>query len=216
MLETLIQGSWMMIFLVSCSVAALAVIIDRGVAFYQYAKVDTRSLRAKVLSCVREDRVVDAARLCLATPGPVSAVLLTGLQSYAKHRHYTTRSDGITVIMKEAMQDFAQHAVSAVERYLNILATVASAAPLFGMAGTVTGMIKSFDKIAGAGGMDASLVAGGISEALVTTAAGLLIALFAVIPYSFFTARADAISLEIDETTSELLDFVATKVERAN
>jgi biopolymer transport protein ExbB/TolQ len=214
MLEKIIQGGPMMVFLILCSLSALAVIIDRGMAFLAHARIDNRSLRAKVLECLSNDRIADAARLCLQTPGPISAVLLTGLQSYARHKAFTTRSESITVIMKEAMQDYSQHAMNAVEKRLNVLSTVGNAAPLFGMAGTVTGMISSFKAIASAGGLDAGLVAAGISEALITTAAGLLIALFAVIPYNVFTTMADKINLEIDETISELLDFVATQVER--
>lgn len=204
----------MMVFLVPCSLAGLAVVIDRGYAFYRHARIDSRSLRAKVLGLLGQDRLLDAARLCTETPGPVSAVLLTGLQSYAKHKAFTTRTESITAIMKEAMQDYSQHAMSHVEKRLNVLTTVANAAPLFGMAGTVTGMIASFEAMAMAGGVDAGKVSSGISEALITTAAGLLIALFAVIPYNWFTAMSDRINLEIDETISELLDFVATQVER--
>lgn len=213
MLEKIIQGGFMMIFLVGCSVAALSVIIDRAVAFAQHRRVDNRSLRAKVLACLKRDAVDEAALICADTPGPVAAVLLTGLQSYARHKAFSTRSESITTIMKEAMEDYSQHAMSSVEKRFNILATVANAAPLFGMAGTVTGMISAFDVMASAGGIDASLVAAGISEALITTAAGLLIALFAVIPFNFFTNMADGINLEINESISELLDFVATQME---
>lgn len=213
MLEKIIQGGFMMFFLMGCSVAALAVIIDRAAAFMRHRSVDTRSLRSKVLSCLRRDAVDEAAMLCAETPGPVAAVLLSGLQCYARHKAFSNRSESITTIMKEAMEDYSQHAMSAVEKRFNILSTVANAAPLFGMAGTVTGMISAFDVMAGAGGIDASLVAGGISEALITTASGLLIALFAVIPYSIFTNMADAINLEINESISELLDFVATQME---
>ncbi len=215
MLERIIQGGPMMVFLMVCSLAGLAVVIDRGYAFYLHAKTDSRSLRAKVLGLLEQERLLDAARLCMQTPGPVSAVLLTGLQSYAKHKAFTTRTESITTIMKEAMQDYSQHAMSHVEKRMNVLSTVANAAPLFGMAGTVTGMIASFEAMATAGGLDAGKVSSGISEALITTAAGLLIALFAVIPYNWFTGMADRINLEINETISELLDFVATQVEHA-
>jgi biopolymer transport protein ExbB/TolQ len=79
------------------------------------------------------------------------------------------------------------------------------------MTGTVTGMIKSFNAIAGAGALEGGIVAGGISEALITTAAGLLIAMAAVIPYHYFTSRADQIEMEIHEAGAELLDFVTLR-----
>ncbi len=214
MLEKLIQGGPLMIPLLICSILAVAVILDRYLAFHANRKVDSRSLRAKVLRLLKENRPDEAALLCTHTPGPVSAVLLAGLDSYARHKAFTTRPESITVIMKEAMLDYSQHAMSGVEKRLNILSTVGNAAPLLGMTGTVTGMIGSFNAIATAGGISAGLVAGGISEALITTAAGLLIALLAVLPYHWFTSQADDIQLEIQETISELLDFVATQVER--
>ncbi|HUT01789.1 MAG TPA: MotA/TolQ/ExbB proton channel family protein [Phycisphaerae bacterium] len=211
MLELLVQGRWFMIPLLVCSVLATAVLIDRTLAFWANRKIDTRSLRANVLKLLEEDRLADAAVLCANTPGPVSAVLLKGLQSYAKHKPLGATSEAITNIMEKAMDDFALHAMSAVEKRLSILSTIGNAAPLLGMSGTVTGMISSFAELQH--GTDSAGVALGISEALITTAAGLIIALYAVIPYHVFTSSAGTIDLEIEEATSELLDFVATRVE---
>ncbi len=211
MLEYLVKGSWLMIPLLVCSVLATAVIIDRALAFWAYRKIDSRSLRANVLSLLAEDRVADAAVLCENTPGPVSAVLLTGLQSLAKHRELTGKAAELTAAMEKAMDDFALHAMSAVEKRLSVLSTIGNAAPLLGMTGTVTGMITSFAELQH--GTDAGGVALGISEALITTATGLIIALWAVIPYHIFTSSAGQIDLEIEEATSELLDFVATRSE---
>lgn len=214
MLEIFIKGGSMMWFLLALSLAGLAVLLDRTVAFYRYSRIDNRSLRAKVLGLLAEDKIEQAALICADTPGPVSAVLLTGLQSYSRHINLGTRPESIATVMKEAMQDYSMHAMSAVEKRLYILSTVANAAPLFGMTGTVTGMITSFKAISEAGGIEANMVAAGISEALITTAAGLLIALFAVIPFNMFTTLSDRINLEIEETISEMMDFIATRMAR--
>jgi len=213
MLDTLIKGSWLMIPLMACSIVATAVLIDRALAFWANRKVDTRSLRANVLKLLEENRLNDAAVLCANTPGPISAVLLAGLQSYAKHKALTSKVESLVAVMEKAMDDFALHAMNAVEKRLGILTTVGNAAPLFGMTGTVTGMIFSFSNLKQ--GADSNAVAMGIAEALITTAAGLLIALWAVIPYHMFTSAASKIDLEIEEASSELLDFVATRVERS-
>lgn len=213
MLDLIIKGKFMMAPLLLCSVFALAVIIDRARAFLANRKIDVRALRAKILTLLEEDRVTEAAVLCTNTPGPVSAVLLAGLQSYAKHRALTDRPEILTSNMEKAMDDYSLHAMSAVEKRLVVLSTVANAAPLFGMAGTVTGMIRSFGAMKALGGLSGPAVAGGISEALITTAAGLLIALGAVIPYNIFISMAQKTELEIEEAGSELLDFVATRVE---
>ncbi len=210
MLQLLIDGGSMMVPLTLCSIFTIAVLIDRGLAFYRHSRIDTRSLRAKVLGFIEDDRVDEAAALCASTPGPVSAVLLAGLQSYAKHRPLASRVESLLAIMEKAMADYTQHAMTAVEKRFSVLTTVGSAAPLFGMCGTVTGMIASFGALS-ASGVEASGVAMGIAEALITTAAGLLIALAAVIPYNVFTAMSGRIELEIDEASAELLDLIAIR-----
>jgi biopolymer transport protein ExbB len=211
MLEIIILGGSMMVPLVIESILALAVLLDRAAAYRANARIDTRSLRANVLRLLREDRLPEAVKLCFNTPGPLSAVLAAGLQAYAKHQRLTRRVESLRAVIQDAIEDYSHQAMSAVEKRLNVLSFIGSSAPLFGMTGTVTGMIKSFNAMAGAGVLEGSIVAAGISEALITTAAGLLIAMFAVIPYHYFTSRAEKIELEIIEASSELLDFVTIR-----
>jgi len=210
MLQLLADGGPLMVPLLLCSIFTLAVLIDRGYAFYRHSKTDTRALRAKVLGLVEEDRVNEAAALCANTPSPVAAVLLAGLQSYARHKPLASRVESLLAVMEKAMGDQAQHAMTAVEKRFAVLTTVGSAAPLLGMTGTVTGMIASFGALSAAG-VEASGVAEGIAEALITTATGLVIALAAVIPYNILVAMAGRIEQEIDEATSQLLDLVAIR-----
>jgi biopolymer transport protein ExbB len=211
MLETIIKGGSLMIPLMIESVLALGILLDRWLAFRDNARVDVRALRAKVQALLREDKVAEAAQLCASTPGPVSAVLLAGLKAYDKHRQRTKRAEVLRPLVQDALEDNAYGATSAVEKRLNVLSFIGNSAPLFGMTGTVTGMIKSFAAIAGAGALEGSIVAAGIAEALITTAAGLLIAMGAVIPYHYFMGRADAIMMEVHEASSELLDFITLK-----
>jgi biopolymer transport protein ExbB len=210
LLETLLQGRIMMVPLIVCSVLALAVFLDRFMAFYKNSKVDVRALRSQLARLLREHKVREAALLCATTPGPISAVLLAGLQSYLKLEKKTPENTRITV--GQAMDDFTRQSIGMVEKRLWMLATIASAAPLLGMTGTVTGMIKSFKQLAEAGA-DAGAVGVGISEALVTTSAGLIIALAAVIPYSFFISVSDRIELEIEEAASDTVDMLVTEVD---
>jgi biopolymer transport protein ExbB len=212
MLKHLLLGGYMMVPLMVCSVVAIAVVVDRLLAFMGNQKVDVRSLRKQLFEALGEGRVKDAALLCASTPGPVSAVLLTGIQAYARHRPRNPDTAALVAVMKESMEDYAQHAMAAVERRFSYLSTIATVSPLLGMTGTVTGMITAFDELA-AGGVEGTRVAAGISEALITTAAGLIIALVALVPYNFFRAKADEIDLEIEESRAQLLDFVATKME---
>ena len=211
MIETLIKGGIVMVPLLLCSIAAMAVLIDRYLAFRENGKIDTRSLRSNVLRLVREDRVAEAIQLCANTPGPVSAVILVGLQTYEKFSALNESPDSLRLMVGDAMNDYSLHATSAVEKRLGVLNTVGNAAPLFGMTGTVTGMITSFEAMAASGGVDSALAAQGISEALITTAAGLVIALMAVLPYQWFTSRANEIDLEIQEGITELIDVITVK-----
>ena len=211
MLELIIKGGPLMLPLLVCSIMALAVFFDRLWAFYQNSKIDARALRSEVRTLLAEGRMEDAQVLCNSTPGPVSAVLLVGLQTYAKLTAVGEKPDAVRAIMTKAMEDYSLHAMNAVEKRFNILSTVGNAAPLFGMTGTVTGMIASFESLAGAGAIDATLVAGGISEALITTASGLMIALGAVIPLNIFTSIGETIELEIEEASSDLIEFLTIK-----
>ena len=165
------------------------------------------------MTLLAEDRVDDALTLCAGTPSPVSAVLLVGLQAYERIRQVGGNAESIRSIMGKAMEDYSSHALNAVEKRLNVLSTVGNSAPLFGMTGTVTGMIASFDALQKMG-MDAGAVASGISEALITTAAGLIIALIAVIPYNIMMSSSEKIALEIEESSSELVDFLAMRAEK--
>lgn len=200
-------------FLLGCSLAGMAVVLDRYWAFWRYGRVDNRALMANIFKLLRQEKIGEAANLCASTGGPIAAVLLVGLQTYSRHKKAATRVESITAVMKEAMQDYTAAAINAVEKRFVIMSLVANAAPLFGMCGTVTGMISAFSAMSKLKGMDAGAVAGGISEALITTAAGLLIALFVVFPYWYFVGRSDQITLEIDESIGQLIDFVAIELE---
>lgn len=213
MIEMIIKGGLMMIPLLACSVAALAVIIDRLKAFYDNSRIDARSLRAEIMRLLENGRVSDAVTLCAGTPGPVSSILLVGLQSYEKMQAVKAAPEAMRVVISKAMEDYMPRVLSVIEKRLNILSTVGSASPLLGMAGTVLGMIKAFESMRGVAALDAGLVAGGISEALITTAAGLLIALGAVIPYNMFMSAVENINLEMEEATSEMVDFIAVREE---
>ena len=211
MLETIIKGGAMMLPLMLQSVLAVAVAIDRWIAFSRNDRIDSRSLRAKVLELLAAGNVGEAAAMCASTPGPVAAVLLAGLQAYAKFQSITVgRPDTCRALVEDAMENAAQAAGSAINKRLGVLSFVAGSAPLLGMLGTVTGMISAFAGMA-VGGVSNETVSAGISEALITTAAGLIISLIAVVPYHYFTARAGGIEAEMVESASELLDYITLR-----
>lgn len=208
MLEYLLDGGPLMLPLLACSIAALAVIVDRVRAF-RAAEADTVRLRAQVTDCLDNGRIDEAVALCQASHGPVAAVLLAGLDRY---RRLLARGRAILEIetnVKETMEDYAPHAMEPLEARLSLLSMVGSIAPLLGMTGTVTGMINSFNTMAEMGGLDAGGVAAGIAEALITTGAGLLIAVPAIVAYNVFAKKIDRYVLEIEQTMKELIDFIS-------
>ncbi len=215
MLEQFFLGGVMMYPLIGCSILAVAVIFDRMSAFYRYGRFDARALRSEIRTRLEEGRDEDAMALCASTPGPVAAVLLAGLLAFDKLKRAGEPAESIRDLVNKAMEDYYNHAMSAVEKRFNLLSMVGMAAPLFGMTGTVSGMIKSFDAMSKAAALDNSLVAAGISEALITTAWGLVIALLAVIPWNFFTQRAEQIGLQIEEASAEMAEYVGHLARKA-
>jgi biopolymer transport protein ExbB len=212
MLEHLLKGGFMMIPLLACSLVSLAVVYDRWVAFRENRRIDTLSLRSKVMASLRENNIDAAIAECATAGGPVASVLLAGLRSYQHLCGKSESSETMRMVVGQVMEDYSAQAMSVVNKRLDVLTTVGTAAPLLGMTGTVTGMILSFKGMADAGGSmgGGGVVARGIAEALVTTAAGLIIALTAVIPQSVFNRWSDEIELEIEESTADFVEFILT------
>ena len=117
--------------------------------------------------------------------------------------------------MKESIEEAAAHVVHDLERYLNTLGTIAAIAPLLGLLGTVMGMIRVFAEIMAQGTGNASALAGGISEALITTAAGLCVAIPALVMHRYFSGRIDAIVVELEQQTIKLVDALHAQEERS-
>lgn len=212
MIEQILKGGPLMIPLMLCSLISLAVVYDRWFAFRENRRIDTRSLRSKVLARLSENDISGAISECEATRGPIASVLLAGLRSYKQLRGKNEGAETMRLVVGQVMEDYSAQTMSVVNKRLDVLTTIGVAAPLLGMTGTVTGMIASFAGLADAGSVGGSggAVADGIAEAMVTTAVGLIIALFAVIPQSVFNRWSDEIELEIEQTNSEFVEFILT------
>lgn len=211
MLEQILKGGPLMIPLMLCSMVSLAVVYDRWMAFRENRKIDTRSLRSKVLARLRENNIPGAITECETAKGPIASVLLAGLRSYQQLHGKEESSETMRLVVGQVMEDYSAQALSVVNRRLDVLTIIGVAAPLLGMTGTVTGMIASFAGLAEAGNVGGGgAVADGIAEALVTTAVGLIVALTAVIPQSVYNRWSDEIELEIEEANSEFVEFILT------
>jgi biopolymer transport protein ExbB len=212
MLPIILKGGSMMVPLMVESLLCIALIFERYMVFKK-ALVDTSALRTEVISLLKKGDIGQAITLCANTPGPVSAVLLVGLRKY--QRVVATEKDrsGLDDVVTKAMSDYAPHVLQVLEHRLNLLALIGTTAPLLGMTGTVTGMIGAFGNIAATGSMEGPVVAGGISEALITTAAGLVISMPAVIAYNLYARKVERIVLDVEEASTALVDFVTTGAE---
>ncbi len=184
-----------MVLLVLCSIVALAICIER-LYILNPKKIAPPHLLATVWKQLKAGEM-DANRLkTLKQSSPLGRILAAGLANAYHGRE----------VMKESIQEAAEHVVHDLERYLNTLGTIAAVAPLIGLLGTVVGMIHVFAEIMSQGTGNASVLAGGISQALITTAAGLTVAIPALAMHRYFTGKIDAIVVELEQETIKLVD----------
>ena len=205
MLEILLDGGWMMLPLLLCSIAVIAIIIDRVRAF-RAAAVDFTGLRKNVRDLLFAGKTDEAIDACAASSGPVAATLLVGLQRYVRMKAKGRSLQDMETTVTKTMEDYAPKAINGLERRLNALILISGISPLIGMTGTVTGMIRSFDVMAASAGLDPGAVAGGIAEALITTAAGLIIAIPAVVAYNVFVRRIEDYTMAIESAITDVAE----------
>jgi len=178
-----------------CSVIALAISIERFWSL-QTKKVTPPNLLAQVWGWIRNNQLTGKKLKEVKGSSPLGEILAAGLTN-AKHGRE---------IMKESIEESASHVVHELERYLSTLGTIAAIAPLLGLLGTVIGMIKVFTEIMVQGTGNAGVLAGGISEALITTAAGLTVAIPAVIFHRFFARRIEELVISMEQEAIKLVE----------
>lgn len=196
-LDVILAGGWVMYPIVLCSVVAMAIIIERFWAL-RVNKISPRELISQVWGWVKNGKMDGKKIKELRDSSPLGRILATGLIN-AKHGRD---------IMKEAIVDTATHEIHEMGRFLNLLGSVAAVAPLLGLLGTVIGMIKVFNAIVMEGAGNAGILAGGISEALYTTAAGLVVAIPALFFHRFFTRKIDEIAVMMEQDAIKLVDVI--------
>ena len=197
MLELVIAGGWLMVLIIACSVLAIAICIERFFTLNP-KRVAPPHLLATVWKQIKGEELDAEGLRTLRESSPLARILAAGLSNAHHGRE----------VMKESIEEAAGHVVHELERYLNTLGTIASIAPLLGLLGTVVGMIRVFAQIMVQGTGNASVLAGGISEALITTAAGLSVAIPALVMHRYYTGRIDAIVVRLEQQTIKLVDAV--------
>jgi biopolymer transport protein ExbB len=193
------KGGNFMWGLLALSIIGVAVIIERAITL-QKAKADVRGLMESVVGALKKGKYDEALDICAETSGPIPQILHAGLRQAKKG----------TAAVEKAIETAGIIEMSFLERGLIILATVANVAPLLGFLGTVSGMISAFEAIAQAEQVSAKLVASGISEALITTMSGLMIAIPTQIAHNLFVQRIDRFVVEMEDSAAELIDTLAS------
>jgi len=195
--ELIKSGGWLMVPIIACSIVALALIGERLWAL-QRRRVIPKHLVAQVWHKVKNN-VMDSAQLReLRASSPLGRVIAAGLVNMHHDRE----------IMMESIEDTGRHEAHALERYLNTLGTIASISPLLGLLGTVIGMIHVFGTITAEGLGNAGALAGGISQALLTTAAGLVVAIPSLMAYRYFRGKVDSLVVDMEQEALKLVEVI--------
>ena len=203
MVELFNDGGWAMYPLLVLLILGIGVAIER-LHNLSRAAIDAEGFFKNLEEAIKSGGPDKAAELCSATPGPVASVIHAGL----------LRLDRGLEHVEKAIDNSGAVEMAFLERGMVWLSTVANLAPMIGFLGTVSGMINAFQAIKEAGDVEPSMVAGGISEALITTAAGLIVGILIQFCYNFFANRIDKIIADMTEQTAAFIDLLAEREHR--
>ncbi len=197
MYELLTAGGWLMLPILLCSIVSLAIIAERFWSL-QRSKICPSGLVGQIWRWSKNNEL-DAGRIAsLRGNSPLGRILAAGLTNIHHDRE----------VMKESIEETGRHVAAELERYLNTLGTIASITPLLGLLGTVIGMIKVFTAITTMGVGNPGVLAGGISEALLTTAAGLSVAIPTLMFYRYFRGRVDQLVIDMEQESLKLVAVI--------
>ncbi len=204
MLELVIKGGPFMYPILFCSVLSLAIFLERLWALRKKLILPTDFI-SKVEELVERDKVEDAIFLCHGNDSTIAKIFLAGLKNARL---------GMWLV-KESIEEKGRREGILLERNIGVLLTIANLSPLLGLLGTVSGMIKSFNTISTYNVSSAAPLAGGIAEALITTAAGLLVAIPTLVVYRFLLDKAQMLIFQMEESSTKLIDAMEGKKDNA-
>ena len=197
MLDLIKAGGWLMAPIVACSFAAAIIIFERLLALRR-ARVLPERLLVILRRWIECGAVSPLDIQMLPLNSPLGRIVAVGLANRHRSRE----------ILRERVEDIGRHVVHELERFLNTLGTIAAISPLLGLLGTVAGMIKIFQIVSVQGNSNVSLLSVGIAEALMTTAAGLTVAIPSLLFYRYFHGRVDELVVRMEQETLELIDLL--------
>jgi len=170
------------------------------------ASLTTKRFIPKLSQALKEEGVAAAIKVCEETPGPISEIFHAGL----------SRADKGVEAVEKSIEAAGSVEMAFLEKGMIWLATVITVAPMLGFTGTVSGMVGAFQDIAAANNISPAIVASGISEALLTTLFGLIVAMTIQVFYNLFTARVDSIVVDMEENSINLIDTLTSQITKKN
>ncbi|MCB1868828.1 MAG: MotA/TolQ/ExbB proton channel family protein [Gammaproteobacteria bacterium] len=197
MFELVKAGGWLMLPIIASSVIAMAIVIER-LWMLRRGRVVPGDLVAQVWKAYRQRQLSNSYIANIRDGSPLGRIIAAGLIN----RNYSRD------VMKEAIEEIGHQVVHELERYLNTLGTIASITPLLGLLGTVIGMIKVFSAITVAGVGNPTVLAGGISEALITTAAGLSVAIPSLMFHRYLSGRVRLLVVKMEEEALKIIEVM--------
>lgn len=197
MFEIIKSGGWLMAPLILCSIVVVAIVAER-LWTLQTKRVAPEHLAAQVWNWLKNGELDDVRLETLRAGSPLGRILAAGLE----HRH--AKRD----VMNEAIEDTGRHVVHELDRYLITLGTIATISPLLGLLGTVVGIMRVFAAISTTGLGNPQALAGGISQALITTVAGLTVAIPAYILHRYLRGKVDELVVRMERETMRLMNAV--------
>ncbi len=182
-----------------CSVLAFAIFLERIWTFHKIRR-GTKELVREVEGLVMKKHTDEALIVCQRAGTPLARIYVAALRSVGRSREQ----------VKTVTEEVGAREAAPLERYLGLLGTIANISPLLGLLGTVMGMIEAFTVIAVQGVGTPATLGGGISQALITTAAGLVVAIPTILLHKYLTSRVDRIVLEMEENSLHLVDLLGS------
>ncbi|NQT94876.1 MAG: MotA/TolQ/ExbB proton channel family protein [Candidatus Omnitrophica bacterium] len=204
MFTTIIKGGPVMYPIILCSIIAFAIVIERVYHLHR-ARIDTRKFMDEIANVLKRNKIMEAIEMCDNTPGPIAHILKAGVLKHDRPKHE----------IKESIEEAGLYEVPRLEKRLPMLATIAHIAPLLGLLGTVVGMVGCFqviqEKSTSLNAVSPGDLAGGIWAALLTTAAGLVVAIPTYVAYNYLVNKVNSLVLDMERSATDLTNILTQR-----
>lgn len=198
------KGGPMMYLIILSSILAFGVVIERVYNFSRI-RIDANKFMDSITTVLKRNKIIEAIEMCDLTPGPIAHIIKAGILKHDRSR----------LEIKEAIEEAAQLEIPRLERHLPILATIAHIAPLLGLLGTVTGMIRSFQviqqKALSMAPVNPGDLAGGIWESLLATVAGISVAIPTYVVYNYLVSQVDSLIYDMERSSTDLVNLLSSR-----